>query len=391
MISVVLVAAECTCLIFLLIILTAYIVLPRSGSLKKDGFFFCQISLIVGLAFDMISWACECRPSPEWLQYASNTLCLMASGFINSFFAYYIIGLIREGKPVSWFYARAISVVNICGTAIVLIAALCGKLYTVVPYPDKPGVMVYLARGIVYDIPNYLSTLSLLALFTIVLRNAKVLGRKKLIVFTIYFLMPMLASGLELIDDDLQFSYAITSINMSIVYIMLQSRHMDELLVREKLLHEWSYVDALTGLQNRRAFDRDVAAAAGYDEVHIAFCDLNGLKEVNDLKGHQAGDQYLMSFAEMLTRHFSHDFVYRISGDEFVVFAHGISADEFTNCIEGLKREIDEKPSVASLGTASGTGADVSELLHKSEINMYEDKAQFYRKNPSFNRRRRDR
>lgn len=390
MTTVVMVAIECTCLAFLLVFLTAYIVLPRSRNLKKDGFFLCLVSLILGISFDMISWLCECVPSARWLQYSSNTLCLIASGFINSFFAYYTIGLIREKKTVSWIWAQIIAAVNICGAFSVAIGALGGKLFNIMPYPDNPVIMIYESGGFLYDLPNYLSTLSLIVLFIIVLRNSKTLGRKKIIVFSIYFLMPIIAGGLELIYEDLQFSYAVTGLCMSIVYVMLQSTHLNELMLRERMLNEWSYVDALTGLLNRRAFNRDIKAALGDDMVSIAFCDLNGLKEVNDAKGHQAGDLYLTSFSDMLTRHFSKDCVYRISGDEFVVVARGVSGEEFCGKIAVLRKEAEGNSSAASIGTISGPGADISELIKQAEIKMYEDKEAFYMKNPSYRRRRTD-
>lgn len=388
--SIVMAAIECTCVAFLLVILVAYIVLPRSSRLRKDGFFLCLISLFVGLVFDMISWVCECGPFPEWLQYSSNTLCLVASGFINSFFAYYIAGLIREKKHVSWVFARVISIVNICGTAVIVVAAFCGKLFDITPDATNPGVVVYNASGLIYDIPNYISTLSLIALFIFVLCNAKVLGKNKIIVFSIYFLLPMFATALEVISEKLQFSYAVTAVCMSIVYIMLQSSHLNEILVHDKLLNEWSYVDTLTKLFNRRAFDRAMEEAAGDETVSIAFCDLNGLKKVNDEKGHQAGDEYLMSFAEILIRHFSHDCVYRISGDEFVVVARGISNEEFDNCIQGLRQDINDNSSIASVGTMSGSGSDISRLLKEAEIKMYTDKEDYYKKNPNNRRRRTD-
>lgn len=91
------------------------------------------------------------------------------------------------------------------------------------------------------------------------------------------------------------------------------------------------------------------------------------------------------------TGHFAHDVIYRISGDEFVVMADGITVEEFDRSIAGLKHEIDENSSIASLGTASGEGADVSALLNIAEINMYDDKEKFYQKNPDFKRRRTDR
>lgn len=388
MTPIVMAAIECTCLAFLLVVLIAYLVLPRSGRLKRDAFFLSLVSMIAGLGSDMVSWACECWPSPQWLQYSANTLCLFASAPITSFFAYYVIGMIREKKLVSWNFAHVIALANLSGAVIVLAAACTGHLFDIIPLASDPGIMVYEAGVVLYDIPNYLSSLSLALLFAIVLRNSAALGKNRIVVFSIYFLMPLCAGILELIDEDLQLSYAVTGISMSIVYMMLQSSHLDELRMREKLLNEWSYVDPLTDLLNRRAFNRDTAQAKAEETVSVAFCDLNGLKYVNDEKGHEAGDRYLVGFAEMLTRHFPYESVYRISGDEFVIVARGIKEDAFQSAIRELRVEIESETTIAALGTAGGTGADLTALIKEAEVNMYSDKAEFYRKNPRYDRRR---
>lgn len=384
----VMVAIECTCLAFLLVDLIAYIVLPHSGLSKRDGLFLCLVSLVAGLIFDIIAWIGECVALPQWLQYSSNTLCLMSSGLITAFFAYYIVGSIREQKSISWVYARVIALLNFCGSAIVLVAAICGKLYNVVPYPEQPGIFIYFSGGFAYDLPNYLAAFSLVFLCIIVLCNAKVLGKKKLIVFSIYFLAPMLASGLELIDENLQFSYAITCLNMSIVYVVLQSRHMTELLVREKLLKEWSYLDSLTGLLNRRAFDRDLEAVTVDSSVSVVFCDLNGLKKVNDEEGHHAGDEYLLRFSSLLTKHFSSDCVYRISGDEFVVIDCKDEKEQFDNRFASLQKEVAENGSMAALGVAKGAGLGLTDLVKEAETRMYDDKERFYLAHTDLQRRR---
>lgn len=390
MTPVIMVAIESTCVAFLLVILTAYIILPRYGSLRKDGFFFCLLSLIVGIVSDMLSWLCECVPSAAWLQYSSNTLCLVASCFINSFFAYYIVGLIREKKLISWRAAHTISIVNMCGVLTIIVAALSGKLFDIIPYPGRPEIRIYESAGFFYDLPNHLSVLSLIVLFVLILRNAEALGKNQIIVFSIYFLLPMIAVALEVVSESFEFSYAVTAVCMSIVYIMLQSNHINELELREKLLNEWSYMDSLTKLPNRRSFERTMEEVLHDDLVCIAFLDLNGLKKVNDEKGHQEGDKYLMNFADLLLKHFTRESVYRISGDEFVVIARGTGNKQFDSLIKSLRDAIDSNHSVASLGTASGPGSDVSKLIKEAEIKMYEDKEKFYRQNPSFRRRRTD-
>lgn len=89
-----------------------------------------------------------------------------------------------------------------------------------------------------------------------------------------------------------------------------------------------SHTDPLTGLMNRRAFDRDlpkeVARAHRQDtQLVLAYIDVDGFKSVNDRHGHDVGDHVLVELARLLKKHFrdSVDTAYRIGGDEFAVLA----------------------------------------------------------------------
>lgn len=90
-------------------------------------------------------------------------------------------------------------------------------------------------------------------------------------------------------------------------------------------LQQQAFVDALTGLLNRRALERDLRREAGRAARHhrrfsLMVIDLDGLKKVNDTQGHLAGDAYLKSMAQALRNALRiGDSAYRIGGDEFVV------------------------------------------------------------------------
>lgn len=86
-------------------------------------------------------------------------------------------------------------------------------------------------------------------------------------------------------------------------------------------------IDALTGCANRRALDEELvhtlahARRSGLD-VALAALDLDGLKVINDTKGHPAGDAALVSLVEALRGALRKaDTLYRTGGDEFVVVA----------------------------------------------------------------------
>lgn len=104
----------------------------------------------------------------------------------------------------------------------------------------------------------------------------------------------------------------------------------------EAQLHYQATRDYLTGLPNRfelmsrleRALRRE--ARTGEDEhVALLFIDLDGFKQVNDVLGHDAGDNVLKAFAEKL-RHLVRneiDTVARLAGDEFVVILEDVSRE----------------------------------------------------------------
>jgi diguanylate cyclase (GGDEF)-like protein len=92
-------------------------------------------------------------------------------------------------------------------------------------------------------------------------------------------------------------------------------------------------IDPLTGLRNRRGFERELARALAYVKRYgasaaLLFIDLDGFKPVNDRHGHAAGDALLKGVAATLTRHVREsDLVARLGGDEFVVLLWNVTAE----------------------------------------------------------------
>lgn len=90
-------------------------------------------------------------------------------------------------------------------------------------------------------------------------------------------------------------------------------------------LAEQAVRDPLTGLYNRRFFDaalsQNIETARRYGrELSLVLFDLDGFKAVNDACGHQAGDEVLKSFAQLLQKAARRaDAVCRVGGDEFAV------------------------------------------------------------------------
>ena len=111
---------------------------------------------------------------------------------------------------------------------------------------------------------------------------------------------------------------------------LLRIRSEAERMRRERdVLHSLAHSDALTGLPNRRGLaallEAELPAAHAERPLAFLLLDLDGFKLVNDLHGHDTGDELLVAVAERLrTGVRTSDVVARLGGDEFVVAAPGL-------------------------------------------------------------------
>jgi len=156
-----------------------------------------------------------------------------------------------------------------------------------------------------------------------------------------------------------------------------------------KKLEVLSSIDMLTGIKNRNTMnnrvDRIVAGKENLASPYaVIFADLNGLKRVNDEKGHSEGDNLLKSAAAILQEVFHDSEVYRAGGDEFMVIAEGIGEDEVNRRIEKL---YEQSASVGDLHFAVGISfgssrEDILKAMRLADEGMYKDKKKFYEINP---------
>lgn len=111
-----------------------------------------------------------------------------------------------------------------------------------------------------------------------------------------------------------------------------------------KELSRIAYEDALTGLYNRACWDEKMNELDRQDDDYcIISLDLDGLKTINDTKGHLAGDRLIVKFAEVLYASFPDPcFAARIGGDEFCVIIEGESEEEVKERLEAMEKGLEE-------------------------------------------------
>ncbi|MCQ2522322.1 MAG: sensor domain-containing diguanylate cyclase [Lachnospiraceae bacterium] len=150
----------------------------------------------------------------------------------------------------------------------------------------------------------------------------------------------------------------------------------------KKQLYELSHKDMMTGCLNRYAYHETIAALnrKAAESVGVIFADVNGLKKTNDTYGHEKGDELLIEAADLLKVHFPLDKVYRIGGDEFVVFCMDISEAEFGLAYQKLVDKLQGKElfSIGKIWIAECS--DIEKQIHIADENMYSMKKEYYNK-----------
>jgi diguanylate cyclase (GGDEF)-like protein len=167
----------------------------------------------------------------------------------------------------------------------------------------------------------------------------------------------------------------------------------------DKLRHNASH-DGLTGLLNLVGFRQHIdellaSARPGNERVGLLFVDLNDFKQVNDLYGHEAGDELLRHAAERLSATGrGNDEIARLGGDEFAIILADVHRDDQVRAAERRVRAAFAEPFLlgdiaASISASVGgvvwpdDGQTVNELVRRADAAMYRDKADYRRVSPN--------
>ena len=141
--------------------------------------------------------------------------------------------------------------------------------------------------------------------------------------------------------------------------------------------------DELTGFKNRKAYFEDIAMIEHDPEkklqpMGILFADINGLKMLNDREGHEAGDRMIVEIAQSMRKIFTDAEIYRVGGDEFVIFSFEKSREDFDRKRKELEASWREGPS-ASLGSVwLERAAQLEKNVELADQDMYRSKRQYY-------------
>ena len=169
----------------------------------------------------------------------------------------------------------------------------------------------------------------------------------------------------------------------------------DQILAHLEYVQAQAYLDGLTGIGNSNAYLDVTRRLDGMIQqktaaFSVAVFDLNDLKNMNDIYGHDCGNAALIDAAEMLIRIWGKERVFRIGGDEFAAVMEAASEEEMRRRFQRMDEAMAEFnktprsyrfPLSLSKGAATyrpGKDESYKAVFKRADLAMYEDKRIYY-------------
>lgn len=166
---------------------------------------------------------------------------------------------------------------------------------------------------------------------------------------------------------------------------------VDCLRVYMDRISDLAYTDPLTGVKSKSAYGEEVrklddGIRMGFNQFGIMMFDINGLKEMNDNHGHDAGDNYIRNSCRLICTVFKHSPVFRIGGDEFVAILRGqdlLKAEDLLYRFYEKMKDLSEtgKKAEEMVSIAAGMAVfkeevdnDYHDVFKRADENMYKNK-----------------
>ena len=141
-------------------------------------------------------------------------------------------------------------------------------------------------------------------------------------------------------------------------------------------------LDKLTGAGTRMGFYQKAENLPVNIPVGMAYLDVAGLQGVNDVRGHDAGDELLIAIRQILITEFKDDQVFRMGGDEFLVMAPGIPEQPFHESMTRIRQRLDELSTYVAMGVGwqRHLGSEYDAVMRHVWLRCTNDKQEWERR-----------
>ena len=209
-------------------------------------------------------------------------------------------------------------------------------------------------------------------------------------IYSVVLIVVLILQSPKQITDIIPIVFLAFALGTGLVFPFIVGKHYSKIFVTTIgialfvyyvfLIFQLTKKDALTGLFNRQAYYASTKTNAK-DITAFVSIDMNGLKAINDTKGHLAGDEALVTLAGCFKKPLkTKQMAYRIGGDEFAIICRRTSEEELKNIIEEIKANVNETEYSCSIGYcyAPNESKPLDDMIKESDEMMYQDKSQFY-------------
>lgn len=179
--------------------------------------------------------------------------------------------------------------------------------------------------------------------------------------------------------DNPRLHYEDHTLLSTIQYFLTDSLKAKE---RKARLQYMSYRDMLTTLYNRNRYIQVLEGmqAKTVIKTSVAYIDINGLKRVNDLYGHEAGDRLIINTARSMLAILPEN-AYRVGGDEFVLICFDMDEKIFRSKVRDICDSIAAKRISVSVGVVwEESSSELETMLRRADDLMYAEKKKYYEK-----------
>ena len=319
------------------------------------------------------------------IEHQNRRMALTFSSFATFFiFVMYILSYILEGFASS----RQVYTVGMVASLVLVCMALSAKKNPLFTY-----VLIYSATALfyIYGIALAIFTrpeeqtvtfMVMLIFVPLIFVDRPIRMASNIIFFDIVFMV--LASiykqePVRSVDITDAIVFGILSVVAIAVVYGVKIRNC----VFENELHAFSETDQLTGLNNRNCYEWKLKTYPTMYAKSICciYIDVNGLHEMNNTKGHKAGDEMLCYIANALRNEFGDRNAYRIGGDEYIVFVLDMDKKTVLYKIDEIKKAVEAEGYHVAIGQEyyEHKYADMDKLISMAEMRMYKDKSEFYK------------
>lgn len=363
--------------------------------------FFLVVNFAVALSFSMVfivvAARSQSRKAAMWLGVgfgvaSLSAICELMVAFAGPTriwamcaFTTVLAGMVMLTIGIAQMYGRSVPlpIASLYMVASVILAHLIYELPRGTPLQallyQSPFAVVVLVGAITVMLARQRTILDIFLSVLLTITSAHFLGKAGLAVWV--------GSGATA-KDYVHTNYALISQSLTAVLIVTVGLTLLAKLVLEILaVHRTeSEIDSLSGLANRRGFERQIHEALQQyrrGQHAIIITDLDHFKRINDTYGHHTGDQVIRIFAEALrSKAPQGSVVGRLGGEEFAVFLPQMSAKEAerlaskfrlaTMSLEGLPPTLRVTASFGISGVSSPD--DLEAAFRQADVALYRAK-----------------